>query len=64
MHSVRFLQLFVAVAIVYWLPYNVVQEYTLCSPSGNIYTVNPEQPSVECILVRGSRIRDTGTLGL
>lgn len=39
-------------------------EYTLCSKSHNIYTVDPEKPRVQCIHVRGSVIMDTGSLGM
>ncbi|KDR78373.1 hypothetical protein GALMADRAFT_1317785 [Galerina marginata CBS 339.88] len=34
--------------------------YTICSKSRNIYTVDSENPRVECISVRGSRIFEVG----
>lgn len=37
--------------------------YALCSKSQDIYTVDESNPRVECILVHGSRIVDTGGLG-
>ena len=37
--------------------------YILCSKSKNIYTVNEDNPRVECISIRGSRIVDVGDLG-
>jgi hypothetical protein len=39
-------------------------EYAVCSPSGHIYTVDDSTPTVDCILIRGSRILDIGTLGV
>ncbi|KAJ4481117.1 amidohydrolase family-domain-containing protein [Lentinula aciculospora] len=37
-------------------------EYSICSKSGNIYTVDETKPQVECISIRGSRISYTGSL--
>ena len=38
--------------------------YVLCSETNNIYTVDESRPRVECISVRGSRIVDSGNLGM
>ncbi|KIM90063.1 hypothetical protein PILCRDRAFT_2295 [Piloderma croceum F 1598] len=38
----------------------VPRDYTLCSRSRDIYTVDENQPRVECIAVRGSWILDAG----
>jgi hypothetical protein len=39
--------------------------YALCSPSGaHIYTVDPEQPRAQCMVVQGSRIVDVGAIGM
>ena len=38
-------------------------DYALCSRSNDIYTVDETRPRVECIVVRGSRILDTGDQG-
>lgn len=40
------------------------EEYTLCSESKNIYTVDEANPRVECIRVRDSRILDIGSSGI
>ena|SRR5882762_1781100 len=39
------------------------RDYALCSRSNDIYTVDEAQPRVECIVVRRSRILDTGKQG-
>ncbi|KAI0266689.1 amidohydrolase family-domain-containing protein [Gloeopeniophorella convolvens] len=37
--------------------------YALCSPTGaNIYTVDPDHPRVQCMVVQGSYIVDVGTI--
>lgn len=41
------------------LPHN----YALCSTENNIYTVDERKPRVECIVVRGRDILDTGSIG-
>ncbi|KAJ3759321.1 amidohydrolase family-domain-containing protein [Lentinula raphanica] len=38
------------------------KEYSICSKSGNIYTVDEARPRVECISVQDSRISYTGSL--
>lgn len=38
-------------------------DYALCSPSHDIYTVDQQSPRVECIVVSGSRILDSGSQG-
>ena len=42
----------------------VTRDYTICSESNNIFTVDEANPRVECVLVRGSIIHDTGSLGI
>ncbi|EIW76728.1 hypothetical protein CONPUDRAFT_139452 [Coniophora puteana RWD-64-598 SS2] len=37
-------------------------DYTICSSNGAIYTVNPDLPNVQCILVKDSVIADVGNL--
>lgn len=38
--------------------------YALCSPNGpSIYTVNAKNEKVQCIVVEGSKVIDTGSLG-
>ncbi|KIK09545.1 hypothetical protein K443DRAFT_671448, partial [Laccaria amethystina LaAM-08-1] len=44
------------------LLYNAPNAYILCSPSNNIYTVDPAAPRVACISVRGDRVHDIGSL--
>jgi len=44
------------------LLYNAPNAYILCSPSNNIYTVDPAAPRVACISVRGDRVHDVGSL--
>ncbi|KAE9403745.1 hypothetical protein BT96DRAFT_964408 [Gymnopus androsaceus JB14] len=39
-----------------------LNEYTICSKSGSIYTVDETKPQVECISIKGTRISDTGSL--
>ncbi|KAF5391967.1 hypothetical protein D9757_003282 [Collybiopsis confluens] len=39
-----------------------LNEYTICSKSGAIYTVDETSPQVKCFSVKGDRISDTGTL--
>lgn len=43
------------------LKYLTGLEYTICSNSKNIYTVDKSKPRVECISVYGSKIMDTGS---
>ncbi|KAJ7782770.1 amidohydrolase family-domain-containing protein [Mycena metata] len=43
-----------------WLHLQLQDEYTLCSPSNSIYTVNETQPRVQCISVRKGRIEAVG----
>jgi hypothetical protein len=39
--------------------------YALCSRSGShIYTVDPDYPRVQCMVVQGSYIVDVGTIGM
>ena len=39
--------------------------YALCSRSGaNIYTVDPDYPRVQCMVVQGSYIVDVGAIGM
>jgi len=39
--------------------------YALCSRSGaNIYTVDPNYPRAQCMVVQGSYIVDTGAIGM
>jgi hypothetical protein len=42
----------------------VTKEYTVCSESNNIYTVDEANPRVECMLVRGAIIHDMGSFGI
>ncbi|KAF9460436.1 amidohydrolase family-domain-containing protein [Collybia nuda] len=53
----------VVASLVIWL-YDkaLVDEYMVCSSSRNIYTVDPSNPRVECVLVKGHTILDTGNL--
>ncbi|EDR09659.1 uncharacterized protein LACBIDRAFT_318953 [Laccaria bicolor S238N-H82] len=44
------------------LLYHAPNAYILCSPSNNIYTVDPAAPRVACISVRGDRVYDIGPL--
>lgn len=37
-------------------------DYAMCSASHDIYTVDESQPRVECVVVEGPRIVDTGSL--
>lgn len=39
------------------------RDYAVCSASHDIYTVDESQPRVECVVIGGSRILDTGNLG-
>jgi len=41
----------------------VPESYAVCSKAGNIYTVDRNNPQVECISVRGSRIVGVGSFG-
>ncbi|KAF9492457.1 amidohydrolase 3 [Pleurotus eryngii] len=36
--------------------------YALCSEEGSIYTVAPDKPTVQCLVVKGSFIESTGSL--
>jgi len=39
--------------------------YALCSRSGaHIYTVDPDFPRVQCMVVQGSHIVDVGAIGM
>jgi hypothetical protein len=39
--------------------------YALCSRSGaHIYTVDPDYPRVQCMVVQGSHIVDVGAIGM
>lgn len=43
---------------------HLLATYALCSSGGtNIYTVDENNTSVECVLIHNSRIVDTGQLG-
>lgn len=37
--------------------------YTVCSKAKNIYTVDPHNPRVQCITVRGTEIAEVGNYG-
>ncbi|KIN96284.1 hypothetical protein M404DRAFT_16921 [Pisolithus tinctorius Marx 270] len=37
-------------------------DYAVCSPTDGIHTVDPAHPTVQCILVRDTRIADVGSL--
>ena len=37
--------------------------YALCSKEGDIYTVDPNTPRAECVVVHDSRIISVGTIG-
>lgn len=50
-----------ALAVYGFLPF--LTEYTLCSTSGHIYTVNEAQPQAQCISIRNDRILRVGTHG-
>ena len=39
-------------------------DYAVCSMSNNIHTVDAANPTVQCIVIRDSRIADVGQLGL
>jgi hypothetical protein len=39
------------------------RNYALCSTENAIYTVDERKPRVECIVIHGNSILDTGTLG-
>lgn len=41
----------------------VPKTYAVCSKEGSIYTVDESKPRVECIVVHGSKIIDTGSAG-
>ncbi|KAJ7039089.1 amidohydrolase family-domain-containing protein [Mycena alexandri] len=43
-----------------WLHLQTQDEYTLCSPTNSIYTVNETQPRAQCISVRNGRIEAIG----
>jgi len=55
-----------AVVILWFIMFDklLTKDYTVCSTSNNIYTVDEVNPRVECILVRGSIIHDTGSFGI
>ena len=59
----KHLAVLVAALVFRFLPYsyNLPHEYAVCSASKHIYTVDELNPRVECIVVRGSRVLDTGT---
>ena len=38
--------------------------YAVCSRAGNIYTVDPEIPKAECMVVHKGRITDVGSIGM
>lgn len=40
-----------------------IGSYTICSKSKNIYTVDPSNPRIECITVRGREISQVGNYG-
>lgn len=41
--------------------YQSQSSYLVCSPSGNIYTVDETNPRAECISVRDARITSVGS---
>ena len=45
-------------------PSNLPEAYALCSRGRKIYTVDSENTLVECILVNGTRVVDSGDLGM
>lgn len=62
----------VVLALCLWLyshrrtgvPAMLPETYALCSPKGsNIYTVNANNQKVQCIVVKGSKVIDMGSLG-
>ncbi|KAJ7584940.1 amidohydrolase 3 [Mycena floridula] len=48
-------------AIISYVWLHLKRDYTVCSASNSIYTVE-EDSSVQCILIRGQRIQDIGSL--
>jgi len=48
---------------VVFLNQQYAKSYIVCSKSREIYTVDPVQPRVECISVRGSNVVDVGDYG-
>ena len=44
-------------------PTQQTTDYAVCSTSNNIYTVDAANPTVQCIVVRDTRIADVGQLG-
>jgi hypothetical protein len=63
-----------SLAVVYWLwtaglldaSRYTTQSYALCSPKGakRIYTVDDDNSLAECLLVKGERFVETGSLGV
>lgn len=41
----------------------IPDSYALCSEGNDIYTVDEKNPQVQCLVVHGSRILDTGSIG-
>ena len=58
-----FLFLFVTLLAFSFIYHDASDEYAVCSSSKHIYTVDESNPRVRCIIVHGSRIVYTGSLG-
>lgn len=50
-------------ALVLFNAINRADSYVICSEEKNIYTVDPSNPRVQCISIKGSRIVDVGDYG-
>lgn len=48
-------------AVLVLLNLKSAEQYVVCSSSQNIYTVDPTNPRVECMSVKGSRIGRVGS---
>ncbi|KAF9450920.1 hypothetical protein P691DRAFT_773575 [Macrolepiota fuliginosa MF-IS2] len=47
-------------ALAVYVFHDLLTEYTLCSPTGRVYTVDEAQPEVQCISIRNDRILRVG----
>ncbi|KAH7911782.1 amidohydrolase family-domain-containing protein [Hygrophoropsis aurantiaca] len=55
------LAILAAAAVLCFLAENPPSDsYAVCSPSHKIYTVDPQNPQVECLVIQGATIVDTG----
>jgi hypothetical protein len=61
--STSVLAAFLIAFVVVFYPSLFSRDYALCSSSHDIYTVDQPRPRVECIVVSGSRILDSGSQG-